>query len=225
MVISKKQGWLIAVIAFIGILFYAYRCGRNLGREMSEHLTVVNYADSDYLALFRPEVINDISVSETYLSINRNPMSVFRYKDKYIIAVCRIDLKTKMPLNTILRSNKRPSGQTPGVAYSGSSSIYYAWLKQGRVDKIYFNYEGALSTVEHNDSVYSYLYTGKNLSLQYDSIAPVDILLDYRKRKRDVSFDINFWRKEQSVYFILLYNNLGQPGIIDEDVLRSLLHY
>jgi hypothetical protein len=196
---------------------------------MHEHHTEVNYADSDYLALFRPEIRNDLFVEKTFLCIDRNPISIFRYKKEYIIGVCKIDLKSETPLPQVLSEKKKAAYISDDMSNTWTALPYgtglgYIWRKQPDVEQIQLNHDENLAWTIKNDSVYSCLLQAGILSLQYDSLRPVDISFGYGGREKLLWFDINFWRKKHSVYFILLYKILP-PRLIESDLLHSFLQY
>ena len=197
----------------------------------AEHLEFSTTHVPKYTGLFFGQTSNNLELSGTYLSKNRNPISNYDVNKKYDLVVYQIDLANDVPLNTILATKAEQINHSSYNAYNViNESLFEIKCKEGKpmqADRLFLKYEGeSLDKIIMGDSVAYYNLSLKKLSLQYQE-DEVDLLLEAKEKwwTRDrIPLSVLFLKRQRAVYLFLLSPEDKSTTMDKELLYRLIMH-
>ncbi len=223
---------LIPLTLVVGAAVYiGIRSGKALGKRWQDSKTV-GHPPNEYLDLFKDRDVNNLMHMSTDLSINRHPISRYRYLGAYEILETRLNL-----------SDTGRLGERIGIVQGAIRSIGFSWydvLQIGRiqVDFAYFDqpdssYKNIVLTVEGegkvtliNDTIVCYFLKKGYFSISRSRAAPNVLFSDerdgYGGSGRAAPTALLFKRRGNFVY-ILIASPRREREEIPEGFLAGLV--
>lgn len=220
----------IRFFAIIGLIFIVWliirlAIGIKQNRNAFEEDLPLTYSMSlDDSSLFAGNIRSKIKVVEIRNSKVRPSISILLYDKKYHLVTYKIPTaSTVNPLPKLLQMNNKSSCTSTGYSYSliDKDIIYqikYIAGKPEPAQQIYLTLSGdSIQTVVSADSIISYNLKCKNLSIKYDSKAPVDMFVTGEERPLGmttiVPMDIVFLKREGFIYLMIMTPQSNETNI------------
>ena len=167
----------------------------------------------------------------------RNTIKHYEYNNKYNFYVTKIDIKEDVPMDKFILFNEEITSPSPSVTYMNLQSIKlfdisFRAEKVDVVSKIIFSMAGdgkKLKRIAYSRDFISYSLPLYTFSLQYESKNnPIDVYVGVQSSrihsKKGVPFIISFYKKEKSIYLILM-TPINEETKMNENILGEFIDY
>jgi hypothetical protein len=224
---------LIPLTLLLGAAVYiGMRSGKALGKRLQSSKTV-GHPPNEYLDLFIDRDVNSLMHMNTNLSINRSPISKYRYRGAYEILETRLTVSDTGRLGErigIVRGGIRPIGFSEwyDVIDLGRIQVDFEYFDQpdSSYKNIVLTIEGEGKTTLINDTVLCYLLKKGYFSISRSRGAPCVLFSDerdgYGGPGRRASTALLFKRRGNFVY-IFIASPSRQGEEIPERILADLV--
>jgi len=207
------------IILIIVSIFYigSHSASEYKKNQAEDSITFSNQAPKEYLEVLKGH--DSLILQGTYHSKTRNPISVFHFKDLYILIEYKLPTENNQALNKIITeeflSNTPPDGVSYWSVFGGEwiddkNNPYNITYKCGKplpTHKIYISLAtGSTHISKKNDSTVTYLSNLGNFSIRYGEDEAPDFYGDikYNLSKSDLPIQITFHKHQSYIYLIMI---------------------
>lgn len=218
---NKKKKKYIIILLVLGILFYTIYFFANAIINDPNRKITITYSQSGYTNLFNQNAQQRLTLIESLSSRSRDTIAFLNYDNKYSIQVSRIRINPSFDLvNDIIMSHNKPKGNMGfTLPYTEHGfKILYKDSPSEPISQIYLSLFGdSIKIILKNDTIANYFLQLKNAYIQLDDQKNYDIYIKSKTRlfffPSTVPINITFLKKNNFLYFLLLYSKDGTAEI------------
>lgn len=218
-------------LAFFTIIFSGIRLLLVHHEDLKSELPSTRKLLPEDSLLFSSNSIKKIRVLTTWLSKNGNQLSITTVESKYCLLIHRLDLANGFFLQTAIKFNDLNMTPTDLVTYrifniAGTADINFGLRSLKPTSIIFFSVSGdSIKKSIERDSIESYHVLCRNLYFGFTSKDTVDLYLTSNptsENENKLPTDILFWKKEKSLYLLIMFPIESGNSIDDDEILKIL---
>jgi len=189
---------------------------------------------NQYLNLFNTAAKNNMRFVISYSNDQKNPIAKYIYMKNYCLLVYSVNLSTAVDADNLSKIIQKDTSSISTKSNWVSDDLliknrYYFFRFSNNtfnnIDCIKFVLEGSdiVKRIVDSNRVVFNLFINK-LYIRYNDQMPFDIMFNRKTDDLSLNFNIEFYRKNEKIYIIIMYPNNDQHYKVDKVSLNELLN-
>jgi hypothetical protein len=205
------------IVGLIILTFFVIFLAFNSGKNPNYEFTTLKTAPEEYWKLFPGSVNKKISVFQSLILKDQNPVSEFDLDNKkYFIQVVKLETSTEQSLNDFLTLSNSKELSTNAMTYYPIGHFFAVFYKTGKnkISHINFNLIGdSVRTILRNDTIACFYSNFKLFSMNYGDSDKTAIYSNSDRADEtplsgsSLPIEIVFLKRNDSIYFLLMSVN------------------